>query len=44
MIASIYRDQGQKDKALQWADKLLLINPADQNAQQFINKLNEATQ
>ena len=44
MIASIYRDQGQKDQALEWAEKLLLINPADQNARQFIDMLNGATQ
>jgi tetratricopeptide (TPR) repeat protein len=40
MIASIYRDQGLRDKALEWVQKLLLINPADQNALQFIEMLN----
>ena len=39
MIASIYRDQGQNDKALEWAQKLLAINPADQNASKFIEML-----
>jgi len=43
MVASIYRDQGQKNKALEWADKLLQINPADQNALQFIEMLKVAT-
>jgi len=42
MIASIYRDQGQNDKALEWAQKLLAINPADQNASKFIEMLEAA--
>ncbi|MEN8129780.1 MAG: tetratricopeptide repeat protein [Pseudomonadota bacterium] len=44
MIASINRDLGQKDKAMKWAQKLLLINPADQNALQFIKMLNAVKQ
>jgi len=39
MLASINRDLDQKDKALEWAQKLLAINPADQNALQFIEML-----
>ena len=39
MIASIYRDQGRNDKALEWAQKLLTINPTDQNASKFIEML-----
>jgi len=39
MIASIYRDQGNHDKALLWAQKMLLINPADQNALGLIETL-----
>jgi len=41
MIASIHRDLGQNDKALEWAQKLLEINPADQNATKFIELLGE---
>jgi len=41
MVASIYRDQGQKDKAMEWAQKLIAINPTDQNALQFIEMLNK---
>jgi len=40
MIASINRDLGRKQEALLWAQKLLAINPADQNAAQFIELLN----
>lgn len=39
MVASIYRDQGNKEQAIEWAQKLLEINPADQNAEQFIQSL-----
>jgi Flp pilus assembly protein TadD len=39
MIASIYRDQGKVTEAIMWAQKLLDINPADQNARQFIEML-----
>ena len=39
MIASIHRDQGHNAQALEWAQKLLAINPADQNASQFIEML-----
>ena len=40
MIASIYRDQGNKTEALEWARKLLALNPADQQAERFIQQLN----
>ena len=40
MLASINRDLGQKEKAMEWAQKLLAINPIDQNATQFIEMLN----
>lgn len=39
MIASIYRDQGDKKEALNWARKLTALNPADQQAKQFILQL-----
>lgn len=39
MLASIHRDQGHNDAALAWAQKLLSINPADQNALRFIEAL-----
>jgi tetratricopeptide (TPR) repeat protein len=39
MIASIYRDMGKNEEALVWAQRLLTINPADQNATQFIKTL-----
>jgi len=39
MLASINRDIGQKEKAMEWAQKLLVLNPADQNALQFIEML-----
>jgi len=42
MIASIYRDQGQKAEALEWARKLTELNPADQQAKQFIQQLESA--
>ena len=38
-IASIYGDQGQKAEALEWARKLLALNPAGQQAGQFIQAL-----
>ena len=41
MVASIYRDQGNKALAIEWAQKLLDINPADQNATQFIQMLKQ---
>ena len=44
MIASIYRDQGNIAQARAWAQKLLDINPADQNATQFIESLKAAKQ
>jgi tetratricopeptide (TPR) repeat protein len=44
MIASIYRDQEQVDEAMEWAQKLLLINPANQNALQFIEVLQSIKQ
>jgi len=44
MLASIKRDQGHEDEALKWVQKLLVINPADQNALQFIKVLNAARQ
>jgi len=44
MIASVYRDQGRQDKAMEWAQKLLQNNPADQNALQFIEMLKGARQ
>ena len=44
MIASIYRDQGKIEEARTWAQKLLAINPADQNAVQFIERLNTIQQ
>lgn len=44
MIASIHRDQGRKDEAVKWAQKLLQINPADQNALQFIEMLTDTQQ
>lgn len=39
MIAGINRDLGRNDEALVWAQKLLAINPADQNATKFIEML-----
>ena len=44
MIASIKRDMGSRDEALLWAQKLLEINPADQNAMKFIEMLNSEVQ
>jgi hypothetical protein len=44
MIASINRDLGDKEKALHWAEKLLAINPADQNATKFIEMLKASQQ
>ncbi len=44
MIASIYRDQERKDMALEWAQKLLRINPADNNALKFIEMLSMVKQ
>ncbi len=41
MLASIKRDQGNKEEARQWAQKLLAINPADQSALQFIEMLTD---
>jgi tetratricopeptide (TPR) repeat protein len=41
MVASIYRDQGNKQLANEWAQKLLEINPADQNATRFIELLEQ---
>lgn len=39
MLASIYRDQGHKAEAPEWARKLSELNPADQQAMQFIQQL-----
>ena len=39
MLASINRDLGNKEKSMEWAQKLLVINPVDQNALQFIEML-----
>lgn len=44
MLASINRDLGRNEKAMEWAQKLLEINPTDQNAKQFIEMLNAAKQ
>lgn len=39
MIVNIYRDQGQQTEALEWARKLLALNPADQQTARLIQQL-----
>ncbi len=38
-LATINRDMGHKDKAVDWAEKLLALNPADPGAQQLLQSL-----
>ena len=42
MLASINRDLGKKPEAIAWTNKLLEINPADQNARQFLQSLKQS--
>ena len=43
LLAAFYRDQGQKDKAIEYYQKALKVNPADQSIKKELDKL-QATQ
>jgi len=44
LLASINRDLGNNSKAIEWAERLLQINPVDKNALQFIQDIKQTQQ
>jgi Flp pilus assembly protein TadD len=40
-LTTINRDEDNLEAAVKWANKLLVLNPGDQNAQQLLESLSE---